>query len=1139
MTGKVIPSLLLALCATLAAPIAHAYAPGFYATDSKLSAGRWVRVHVDTTDIYEIDYSQLRAWGFSDPAKVNVYGCGAIRTTDQHFTADYPDDLRQTASLHTADGRLIFYGEGDVRATLGSDETAVFERNYYDTGAYYFLSDSEKAVPITENRYTEPSKSISDWHYSISLIEREVQNPGEGSVYFHGPVLKAGESESFQFGISEFASVTQPAGRFSYEAMVKTASIVRLPISASPNVFLVSNSAANSGITTSPVRLYVSANGSATFAPTTEAPLENASVSFSVTVPSTFTGTYAAIDKAYIVYPRRNSLAGKARLFMNFKRAVTGDGFSIDNAPAGTEVWNVTDPTAITRYATSPGSEGASVQCSFTLLSTRAPSRIVAFDPSRRQRSVSGYSIVSNQNLHSCAAPEMLVVASQATLDAANALADIHRKRGMDVLVVDQEQVFNEFASGSRHPGAVRRLAKMFYDREGEKLRYLTLYGSATWDPRSLLSDRSMCVVSFQAEAIEKARESASNYCADMYFGMLDDTYKHDNIGFTPTNIAIGRIPVLNNADGYRINAKIEHYLDNPPTAREYLQALAASDNGEEAEHLRQSREGVEIMSSNNAAITTTHAYILLYPNTNAKARECAALLKRSLSAGTGFFSFCGHSGMWSLTGEELYNISLANQYTYTNYPLAMFASCDAFPLDRHPNSLAETMLFKQDGGAIGIIAACRSVYLAHNRDIYLAVCEEYSRAAAGTTTGEVFARARNRMLATTNSSALCDNTLCYNLCGDPAMPVGAPDYTISLNSVNDISISGILKQPPVTLAGYHRKTQAHVTVPGLSKVTVSATIADSLGNVVSDFNGKALLEIYDAPATRNFVMEKDSSIVCDEILLATLPVDVTKGRINASVVMPDPLEHTPYNRIVITALDSLSRRTAAGVSTSVSIIGANGVPSADVDTSAPVIEQFYIDSPDFTNGDYTGANFTLTAIIDPSESGLARSTWGVSRSSTLTLDGKTGYPHAISSIAFDPDGKARLTLRIESLADGRHYFDLNLMNNAGESAGATLDFVVVGSTVNATLAADGDGPARKAAVFDLTGADKASRLIVADATGRTVFSKENCVFPYTWNLKNLAGQTVADGLYRAWALVENENSYGCTKPVEIVVLKQ
>ena len=77
---------------------------------SVLSSGKWVKIKVGETGVYEITGEQLKQFGFSDPQKVKIFGTGGIQTTD-NYNKDYTDDLEQVPAMRTGD-KLYFYANG-------------------------------------------------------------------------------------------------------------------------------------------------------------------------------------------------------------------------------------------------------------------------------------------------------------------------------------------------------------------------------------------------------------------------------------------------------------------------------------------------------------------------------------------------------------------------------------------------------------------------------------------------------------------------------------------------------------------------------------------------------------------------------------------------------------------------------------------------------------------------------------------------------------------------------------------------------------------------------------------------------------------------------------------------------------------
>ncbi|MDQ9827223.1 C25 family cysteine peptidase, partial [Acinetobacter baumannii] len=71
--------------------------------------------------------------------------------------------------------------------------------------------------------------------------------------------------------------------------------------------------------------------------------------------------------------------------------------------------------------------------------------------------------------------------------DEAERLAQFHREYDrMDVTVVNQDEIFNEFSGGNRDAMAYRLFCKMLYDRDPNKFKYLLLFGKGTYDNRMI-----------------------------------------------------------------------------------------------------------------------------------------------------------------------------------------------------------------------------------------------------------------------------------------------------------------------------------------------------------------------------------------------------------------------------------------------------------------------------------------------------------------------------------------------------------------------------------------------------------------------------------------------------------------------------
>lgn len=141
-----------------------------YADHSVLSQGKWVKICVSETGIYQLTDAFIRKAGFSDLNKVKVYGYGGALQPEV-LSASYltaTDDLKEIPTL-SAGGRKLFHAVGPVNWT--SATTKLRERNNYADYGYYFLTEGENPLSVDEATFrssTHPHPN--DYH---SMVEPE------------------------------------------------------------------------------------------------------------------------------------------------------------------------------------------------------------------------------------------------------------------------------------------------------------------------------------------------------------------------------------------------------------------------------------------------------------------------------------------------------------------------------------------------------------------------------------------------------------------------------------------------------------------------------------------------------------------------------------------------------------------------------------------------------------------------------------------------------------------------------------------------------------------------------------------------------------------------------------------------------
>ena len=92
---------------------AMAFDLSHYSDTSRLATGKWVKVAVSESGIYQITSSDASKWGLGDLSSVRVFGYGGAQLSDTLRANQFLDDLPQVPVLRTGD-RILFYAQGPL-----------------------------------------------------------------------------------------------------------------------------------------------------------------------------------------------------------------------------------------------------------------------------------------------------------------------------------------------------------------------------------------------------------------------------------------------------------------------------------------------------------------------------------------------------------------------------------------------------------------------------------------------------------------------------------------------------------------------------------------------------------------------------------------------------------------------------------------------------------------------------------------------------------------------------------------------------------------------------------------------------------------------------------------------------------------
>lgn len=369
-------------------------------------------------------------------------------------------------------------------------------------------------------------------------------------------------------------------------------------------------------------------------------------------------------------------------------------------------------------------------------------------------------------------------------------LAELHRRRGLKVEVVDVRDIYDEYSHGLRRAEAIRDfISDAWHNWQAPKPRWVLLVGDASWDSRNEeVSDSNYADWTYQpgevtqfvkngstpyADAGKKSRDLIPAYTWEMYQGhAASDNFfvSIDGDDYRP-DLAIGRLPIVEKEELAGIISKIESYLANveaPQPADWQNRALFIAN--QEIYFQDASDKLSDVLAKNGVAIEK------VYPPENATDNQAsAAALTKAFNDGQALVHFIGHGGryIWRTGPEDLKRNNdlftlkdLDNLSPTQGFPFVLSLTCYSAPFD-HPtaDSIGEKLLRMADKGAIAVLAAAWRN--SPPPDFSQKILEQVQ--IPGRTIGEA-------VLAGKRLDGMSEDAIRqYNLLGDPALPLALP----------------------------------------------------------------------------------------------------------------------------------------------------------------------------------------------------------------------------------------------------------------------------------------------------------------------------------------------------------------------------
>ncbi|MCL2027830.1 MAG: type IX secretion system sortase PorU [Bacteroidales bacterium] len=727
--------------------------------------------------------------------------------------------------------------------------------------------------------------------------------------------------------------------------------------------------------------------------------------------------------------------------FIDFQTSEVGQ-FTISSANSSTQVWDISYPLEPQKIDVI--TSGNTFTFSDSLVGT--PEFITFSD--NNIRSITQFQPILNQNLHEKDSVEYVMVVHPDFLSEAERLAEFHRNRNLNVLVVTPHEVFNEFSYGRQDPMAIRRMMRHYRNKAIEQHsevlpKYLLLFGSPSYDYRHRTRDTNF-VLNYQFPAGLTENQSFST---DDFFGFLKDG---TNGNTDSLQIGIGRFPARTLAQATALVDKTIAYAT--PHSRNFgdwrnVVTNLADDGATEPfvqtfEAIPESnpRSAYFKNDTNFRGITVEKIYLDAFPQeatpSGMRYPDAKEALRQRIERGTLILNYQGHSGPVSLADESIMTITDIQNFGNIDQFMVFFTASCSFAKYDDPNvtSAGEWSVLSPRGAAVAHIGATRVAYTNPN-DVFNGVFNHFAlmRHSNGNarSLGEIMKLSKNRM---GNPHVLKQ----FVLLGDPAISLALPKYQVITDSINGNSVH-----------------DGNDTMRALDRASISGRIMDFDHNFLSDFTGEISITVYDKPTQMQTFGHGNSlggynpviDFSVQKNILYRGRVPVINGEFRVEFMMQKEINYNyGFGKISYYAFsDSVD---ATGVFDSV-VIGGFG-ENFELVADAPTVKLFLSDT-NFRSGNIaTSSPILLAQISDKYGINLGG---GIGHNIRLVInDDYTRQIWLNDFFEYLPSNSNENLVQGEvrypmfDLEPGRYNMKLRISNVFNISAEDTLDFVVVQS---------------------------------------------------------------------------------------------
>lgn len=1004
--------------------------PPQFKESSVLSTGKWVKIPITETGIYHINYQKLQEMGFApetlNPQNIAIYGNGGGMLPEANSSFRY-DDLFENAIMiegesdgsFDANDLIYFYGQSPHEWKYTSYNNRFSHQiNYFSDTTFYFLTvkaEPGKRIQNESHTIAAPTATTNIF-LDRQFHERELVNLiHSGKEWFGEELTKTNPQLSIDFDFPNRITDRPVMINMHFAARSITEN-------------LVFNFKANGQTLFDNVSLLILGVSNSTYARESQHQLsfEDDGETISTQLNMMAQGENS---KAWLNYIRVNAwrelkYTDKPLQFRNPE--VTGNGqvviYQIGNASENMQLWDVSHPLVPEKISTSIAFEQLVFQTHAETLR-----EYILFKP-EHSLPITSFSPVANQNLHGIDACDMLIIVHPKFMEQAEALAQLHfEDDGLVSQIVNINEIYNEFGSGTNDLTAIRDFARMIYYKSDQQLKYLLLFGDASFDYRERIPSNTNFIPTYQAT---NSTVETLSFVSDDYFGLFDSGEGLNMDGIV--DIGIGRLPVRTKEEATIMVNKIRQYLqNNTESMGEWRNNITfMADDADDNLHFRQAETLTRTVDTAFTNLNVGKVYLDAFRRMNVSGGfrypDASESLMQQLQNGTLILNYTGHGGVNGLTNEQVFTVNHINSLSNWN-SLTFFitATCEFSRFDNPTlHSAGEQLLLNPSGGAIGLMTTTRLAFAHSNFGINQRVY------------ASLFAPGKQQTRRLGDVMRLSKNptsSYVYNfvLLGDPALRLKYPAHSIEVVSFNNL--------PPNASAD---------TLGAMSEITLQGEIIGPDGLKQDEFNGILHAKLFDKKTQYRTLGNDQASYPANfeyfDKLLYRGTASVVNGSFTVQLKLPKNIAYQfGKARFSFYAVDTVLHSDAGGYYDNFIIGGVDETIATD--QQGPEID-IVIDSPSFNDGDKVGTN--VTAYINLSdEQGINFLGNDIGRDIVLTHETSGNTKQTIVNQLYQPVmndfSKGFIVYPLNNLDAGVHSLTLKAWDLHNNSGTKTIHFLV------------------------------------------------------------------------------------------------